>query len=126
MVSTLSFLIDECLTPDLTHAAERFGHFAFHVRDLGLLSAPDLTVVRAALAGDRVMVTNNRRDYLRIYAHQELHPGLIVILPRALADEQIKLFALALSYIEKLPDLINKLIEVGEGGDMAVSYRPAA
>ena len=54
MVSTLSFLIDECLTPDLKEAAERFGHFAFHARDLGLLSAPDPAVVRAALTDDRI------------------------------------------------------------------------
>jgi hypothetical protein len=105
-------LIEECLSPRLVGVAKRRGHDSFHVVRINREGYPDRDL--AALIAERnyVFVTNNRRDFLRLYASMEIHNGLIVIVPNAGRAEQIRLFELALDAAERQESLVNLLIEV--------------
>jgi predicted nuclease of predicted toxin-antitoxin system len=53
----LRFLLDEGLSPSVAGVLIAAGHDAVHAREIGLMSAPDETVVQAALDDDRALVT---------------------------------------------------------------------
>ena len=59
-----------------------------------------------------VFVTNNARDFRKLMRELELHAGLIVIIPSVTPTMQRELFERALSEVTRLPDLINKVLEV--------------
>jgi hypothetical protein len=60
-----------------------------------------------------VFVTNNRRDFLKLYAGEDLHPGLVIIVPGGLVSEdQVRLFGLAIDAIAAAGDIVNKVVEV--------------
>lgn len=124
MDSPYRFLFDECLTADLVAVARNFGHIASHVRYINRLGASDQDVTRWAIEHDHAVVTNNRRDYLRIYRDLDLHPGLVVIVPNVSPPRQCHLFDLALLAIETEADLINRLVEVAEDGIVTISDYP--
>jgi hypothetical protein len=69
---------------------------------------------------NHVFVTNNRRDFLRLYAQLEVHNGSIVIVPAVDTEEQIRLFGIALDAAERQDSLINLLIEVHTDGSVDV------
>jgi len=66
------------------------------------------------------VVTNNRRDFLRLYAELDVHNGLIIIMPTVPRNEQMRLFSVALDLAEREDSLINLLIEVHADGRMDV------
>ncbi len=113
-------LIDECLTPELTGVARARGLDAIHITWLGLQSAPDWDIAALAAERDYVVVTNNRRDFLRLYARMEMHNGLIIIVPQVDQDEQRRPFGLALDAAEQQDSLVNLLIEVHADGSVDV------
>jgi len=115
-----SFFIDECLTPELVTAAHTRGYEATHVIFLQRDGSPDWVIAQMVLARDDILVTNNARDFLQIYARLELHPGLVIILPSAGRAEQVALFNLAITEIERRPDIVNQVIEVRRDGSVAV------
>jgi hypothetical protein len=83
-------------------------------------SAEDWEIAALAAERDYVVVTNNRRDFLRLYAGFEVHNGLIIVVPAVLRAEQCRLFALALDLAERQDALVNLLIEVHEDGTVDV------
>lgn len=118
----LRYLIDECCTLDLVDVAVARGQQAAHARDLGLLGRGDPALV--ALAQDRgfVVVTNNRDDYVRIYARLELHEGLVVIMPNVSKAAQTVLFGQALDVIAGAgEDIVNMLVEVSANGTVMMT-----
>ena len=102
-------LVDECLSTALVAAAKSRGHDATHVVWLGKAGTQDWNLLPVIQHGDYAFVTNNRRDFLRLYAHLEIHSGLIIILPSVDIREQIRLFEIALAAAEKLDNTINML-----------------
>ncbi len=65
-------------------------------------------------------MTNNRIDFRMLHAAEELHDGLIVIVPNVYRDEQLRLFALVIDHLDLLPDLVNKVLEIDAGGNIVV------
>lgn len=113
------FLIDECLSVTLVAAAKARGFEADHVTHIGKAGWQDWNLVRFAVAHNYVMVTNNRRDFLKQYAKLEIHDGLVVLIPLAKRDEQIRLFGKVLEvFVTRNADLINTLIEVASDGSV--------
>ena len=108
------FLIDECLSLDLVALAHARGHHATHVvfREMQGTSDPDLM----PLIRDEgfVLVTNNARDFLTLYAEEEIRPGLVIIVPGGgiVREIQIDLFNQVLDVIAPMADLINRVVEV--------------
>ena len=114
------WLIDECLSPKLADLATERAEFAWHVNHRGLRGRLDPFIARWCVERDLVLVTNNARDFRRIYAGLELHPGLVVILPKVERPDQVRLFGIVLQRIETEPDLINKLVEIDAAGTITI------
>jgi hypothetical protein len=120
------FLIDECLSPLLAALARERGHVALHLAHIGRMGSSDYQVLRLMLDGGYVFVTNNARDFRRLLATVPIHGGLIVVMPSAKRPRQRSLFSAALDFIERMPDIINKVIEVHAEDDIRISNLPGA
>jgi len=119
------FLIDECLSLDLVALAHSRGHHATHIsfRDLQGTEDPDLLPI--IHAESFVLVTNNARDFLKLYRREALHPGLIILVPGGIGGRsQARLFGLALDHVEPKTDLTNKVVEVTADGAVHIKDWP--
>jgi predicted nuclease of predicted toxin-antitoxin system len=122
----IRFLIDECLTPELLAEAYARGFEAHHVNTLGLRKASDRALMVQIVGGGFTFVTNNRRDFLRLYHIIDVHAGLLVIVPSVAIDRQAELFNAALdAIIAAGSDLTGELVEVASDGTVTITRYPA-
>lgn len=123
----MRLLIDECLSPALVREAQRSGFEAYHLAHLGRAASKDWAVVAYALSADMVLVTNNASDFRRLYAAQQLHPGLVILVPNIGRETQLRLFREALARLRSLGELVNQALEIDVGGDRLIQrvYRLA-
>ncbi len=120
----MKFLVDECLSPQLTRLAHVRGHGeSSHVVWLGHAGRKDWELKLVILGGDWTFVTNNSIDFRGPptkpgsrgqYADVALHAGLICLngpmgMNRVM---QINLFGQALDELEADPDLVNQVLEI--------------
>lgn len=120
----MKFLIDECLHTSLVAFAQSAGHDCSHVNWLGLSGETDWDLMPRIVAEDFTFVTNNARDFLKLYAKEELHAGLLIIVPQVLPALQRELFALILQEFVVGQDFVNEVIEITiESEDSAVLTR---
>jgi Domain of unknown function (DUF5615) len=106
-------LIDECLSVSLVAAAKERGLIADHVTYIGKAGWQDYNLVPFAVEINCVIVTNNRRHFLREYAKLDVHNGLIVIVPAVRRELQQAPFEKALDTLSKRNnDIVNKVVEV--------------
>lgn len=77
----MRLLLDANLSPEVARLLTDSGHNAIHVADIGLLSASDPDIMRAAAADDRVLVTADS-DFAAMLALGE-HRGPSVVLLRS-------------------------------------------
>jgi predicted nuclease of predicted toxin-antitoxin system len=108
----LRFLIDECLHPSLVEVAAARDREAYHVAHIGLASTKDWDLMSRVVDGDFVFVTNNARDFRRLYAAQPLHAGLVVIVPQVPAAIQRAIFDAVIAEIGGEDGLVNEALEV--------------
>ena len=108
----MRFLIDECLSLDLVHEAHRAGFEAYHLAHVGKAGWEDWNVAAFASEHGMVVVTNNASDFRRLYRRQQLHSGLVLILPNVDRPTEVRLFAVALVRLAKVNDLVNQVLEV--------------
>lgn len=89
-----------------------------------MLNAADREVSRLCLEEDRILVTNNAVDFLRLAEESGLHPGL-VFLPLGSGAEMRASMAAAIAEIERLAGkqgtdpgslMVNGVLEVEEDG----------
>lgn len=118
----MKFLIDECLHTSLVGVAERRGHEARHVNWPGLSGETDWNLLLRIVAEDFTFVTNNARDFRKLYGRQHLHAGLIVIVPQVLPGRQRALFDAVLAEIGA-EEPVNEAIEVELDDGTAVITR---
>jgi len=107
----MRFLIDECLHESLVGVAHDAGFEATHVNHLGLSGRPDWELADRIVADEFTFVTNNRVDFIRLFAKIELYAGLIVLVPNVVPVKQCALFQAALEYSAG-KDLVNTVVEV--------------
>ena len=120
----MKFLIDECLHTSLVALAHGAGHICEHVTFLGLGGYKDWQLMARIGSEDYTFVTNNRTDFTGLYAQEELHSGLVIIIPNVTPSRQRDLFQAALSHIG-VQDLINAVLEVElAGGDATCREYP--
>ena len=101
--------------------ARRRGEKPGRARGIGKGGWQDWNIVPFALENDFVIVTNNRRHFLKEYLALDLHNGLIVIVPNVERADQIRLFEIALDVVLELGDgLVNKIVEVLRDGSVHV------
>jgi predicted nuclease of predicted toxin-antitoxin system len=108
----VNFLIDECLHTSLVEVAVERGHEATHVNYRGLSGVQDWNLMAPIREGDFTFVTNNAKDFRRLYAQQEVHAGLVILIPNVPPADQRALFDAALDDLAVVPGLINEALEV--------------
>lgn len=108
----MKFLIDECLHTTLVSVAQHRGHECFHVNWLGLSGETDWDLMPRIVEGNFTFVTNNARDFRKLYAREELHPGLVIIVPQVLPARQRELFEAVLDELSSTKELFNEIIEI--------------
>lgn len=120
---SFSFLIDECLSPELAQLAVAKGYVTSTcVRNRGWTGKKDWELMPLIIEHDYTLVTKNNVDFRGahppapggLYACQELHAGLVCL---DLADnedkaEQIAIFELALDYLADHGSLFNQVLEI--------------
>lgn len=120
----MNFLIDECLHTSLVEVAVERGHEATHVNYRGLSGVQDWNLMAPIREGEFTFVTNNAKDFRRLYARERLHAGLVILIPNVPPDEQRELFDAALDDLGGGVGLINEALEVGvvDGGIQITRY----
>ena len=119
----MKFLIDECLHTSLEAVAQDNGHDGFHVNWLGLSGEKDWDLMPRIVAEDYTFVTNNARDFRKLYGNEEIHAGLVIIVPQVVPALQRDLFTLILEEMAGGEELLNEVIEISIEGDEAVLTR---
>jgi predicted nuclease of predicted toxin-antitoxin system len=109
----VNFLIDECLHTSLVDVALGRGHEATHVNYRGLSGAPDWRLMAPIREEGFTLVTNNAKDFRRLYAREKAHAGLVILIPNVTPVEQRLLFDAALGELGGAARLINEAMEVG-------------
>ena len=82
----------KCLHESLVGVAYGAGFEATHVNHLGLSGKPDWELAERISQDEFTFVTNNRVDFIRLFAKMELHAGLVVIVPNLVPCVQRALF----------------------------------
>lgn len=108
----MRFLVDECLHTSLVAVAEERGHEARHVNWLGLSGETDWDLMPRIIAEDFTFVTNNARDFRKLYAREEIHAGLLIIVPQVAPDKQRELFDALLDELGEDSAIVNEIIEI--------------
>jgi predicted nuclease of predicted toxin-antitoxin system len=114
----MKFLIDECLHTSLVTLAHEAGHLCDHVNFLGLGGHKDWQLMTKIRNEDYTFVTNNRTDFTSLYAKEELHSGLVIIIPNVTPSRQRELFRASLLHIGTR-NLTNTVLEVDLADDTA-------
>ncbi|TAU79661.1 toxin-antitoxin system, toxin component, PIN family protein (plasmid) [Rhizobium leguminosarum] len=108
----MKFLIDECLHTSLVAVAQDHGHDCFHVNCSALSGETDWDLMPRIVAEDFTFVMNNARDFRKLYANEQLHAGLVIIVPQVLPALQRELFVLILRELAGVQYLVNEVLEV--------------
>jgi predicted nuclease of predicted toxin-antitoxin system len=125
----LRFFIDECLSPILARRLNATGeHDAAHPRDYGRLGERDDTILTRCVAEDRIIVTENARDFRKLVGAAPIHPGLI-ILASVGREATWRLLSIAIADLlaQTNPDqaMINRVLELGPDGHRTYYDLPA-
>lgn len=94
----MRFLIDECLHESLVGVAHAAGFEATHVNYLSLSGKPDWALAERISRDEFTFVTNNRVDFLELFAKEQLHSALIILVPNVAPVLQRALFQAALQF----------------------------
>lgn len=77
----MNLLIDERLHASLVEVAVERGHEATQVNYRGLSGVQDWNLMAPIQEGGFTFVTNNAKDFRRLYAQEEIHAGLVILIP---------------------------------------------
>jgi predicted nuclease of predicted toxin-antitoxin system len=76
----VKFLLDECLSHTYSARMAIIGYpDTIHPIHIGLRASRDDQIADRALADDRVLISANGRDFRKLLAITEIHPGAILI-----------------------------------------------
>lgn len=120
----MKFLIDERLHTTLLDAAKLHGHEATHVNWRGWSGMQDWNLMQPIRDEDFTFVTNNAKDFRKLYARADIHAGLIVIVPNAPPADQRRLFDAVLNALAG-QTLLNEVVEISrDGGEARIARYP--
>jgi predicted nuclease of predicted toxin-antitoxin system len=112
----VKLFIDESLSPLLATRLNLKGRYdAVHPLHVGRRGEPDHLVLASCIAQDRIIVTQNARDFRKLVGLAEVHPGLI-ILPSIDREGTWLLLEAAITYLETrgnpIDVMLNQVLEV--------------
>ena len=121
----MKFLIDECLHTSLTEVEAERGHEGHHVVWLGLSGEADWDLMPRIVENNFTFVTNNAADFRKLYAREDVHAGLVIIVPQVRPALQRELFEAVLDTLAGGDHPINEVFEVWIENDEIVIDRYA-
>ena len=84
-----------------------------------MLEATDHDVLEKAFAEDRVLVTANVNDFLKLARARELHSGIVLIAHGGLLrDEQLEVLQRAHEALQAQRDMVNRVLYIALNGEM--------
>src|SRR5690242_21758033 len=95
----MRFLVDECPSTTLVSVANHAGHEAYHVVHLGMGGSKDHEIMPRIRAEEFTFVTNNAIDFRQLFKKEDLHAGLIILIPNVAPAVQRELFQAALDFL---------------------------
>jgi len=123
---SVKLLLDENLSPAAAVALAADGIDGCHVRDRGILGASDHDVLERAYQEDRVLVTSNVDDFVKLAAARAIHAGIVLVERGGLLrDEQIALVREVAAVLADHGAMINELLRVDEEGSMTFEVSPS-
>ncbi len=72
----------------------------------------DWDLIPCIVADDFTFVTNNARDFRKLYAKEGLHAGLVIIVPQVLPGLQRELFTAVLHELADAQEIVNEVVEI--------------
>jgi predicted nuclease of predicted toxin-antitoxin system len=116
--------IDESLSPRLALRLNDTGdHDALHPLHVGRRGEPDHKVLDRCILEDRVIVTQDARDFRRLVGRVEVHPGLI-ILPSVDREGTWSLLKKVIAFLKKrgdpMSEMVNHVVEIDESGKTTI------
>ena len=122
----VKLLLDENISPWVaTVLCAEDGIDACHVRDRNLLGETDRGVLDRAFAEDRVLVTANVDDFVRLARSRELHAGIVLIEDGGLyRDEQLAVVRKAVAMILGEGGAVNRVLWIALDGSMSFEDIP--
>jgi len=98
------------------------GHEGYHVNWLGLSGETDWDLMPRIVADGLTFVTNNARDFRKLFSREPIHAGLVIIVPQVTPSLQRSLFSLVLDELDSDASLLNEAIEITiDDGDAVIS-----
>lgn len=124
--ASLKLLLDEDISPEIANILTARGIDATCVRNRGYLEAKDHEVLDLAFREDRILVTANVRDFLKLAQSRELHCGIILIEDGNLRRiEQLEVIERVLSRVNAEEfEFVNRVVYIGKTSDMRVEDVP--
>jgi predicted nuclease of predicted toxin-antitoxin system len=116
------FLFDENLSPSIAERLKSTGVDVLHIRDFGWASkkVPDHVVMERAYAQDRIVITANADDFIRLARRNGIHPGLIFLPGEVTSAGAMKALERAFELLGKEEaagrDLINRVLWLRDDG----------
>lgn len=126
----MKLLIDENLSARVAVELQQEGIDVVHVRERGMLGASDPEVLQRAYEEDRILVTSNVADFVRLARARDLHPGVMLVEDAGLPREEQKrviLEAIARLQAEQQAgrDLMNRVLRIWSDGEAVFEDIPA-
>ncbi len=118
MSRRVKLLIDECLHTSLVKVATDRFYEAYHVAHLGMSGLKDHELMLRIRDEDFTLVTNNAIDFRRLFQKEQIHPGLVIVVPNVPPAIQRALLETVLDYIGDR-DLVNRAVEITLSGETA-------
>jgi predicted nuclease of predicted toxin-antitoxin system len=97
------FLLDQNQSPRLVGLLEASGHDVVHVRDVGLATAPDETVVEFAVESGRILVSSDT-DFGELLARSNVSSPSVLLFRRQGQRRAIEVAALLLANLQPVED----------------------
>jgi predicted nuclease of predicted toxin-antitoxin system len=124
----MRIFIDECLSPQLATRLNATGrHDAIHPLHVGRRGAPDHRVLKRCIAEDRVIVTENGRDFRRLAGRADIHPGLIIV-PALDREATWAILQRAIAFLESRGDpmalMVNHVLDLDHRGEWTLTPLP--
>jgi predicted nuclease of predicted toxin-antitoxin system len=114
-------LLDENTSPRIVRTLWQNDVDAVHVRDRGLLGAPDHELWKLALTETRTVVTINAKDFRKLAQRSQAHPGIVVIPSGGSPDAQFNFIMSAVrwaSFTNSATGFANRYLEIDENGEI--------
>jgi predicted nuclease of predicted toxin-antitoxin system len=124
----VKLFIDESLLPRIAERLNKTGlHDAIHPLHVGRRGEPDHRVLARCIGEDRVIVTQNARDFRRLIGKSRIHPGLIIV-PSVDREGTWSALQTAIAFLaekgEAADVIVNHVLEIHETGSISIFALP--